>query len=111
MTSTSAFLFSLQNPEYSDPFKLEIHTSEINNITSAATSHPSRGPVFGAGDLFINDAGNGGIYSYSNLGQIYELPPGIEPSTAAADNLLAGSAYFIPDDVEVFVYEGEYRCH
>ena len=31
----------------------------------------------------------------------------MEPSTAEAVNLLAGSAYFVPDDVEVFVYEGE----
>ncbi|KAL9958731.1 hypothetical protein ACROYT_G035785 [Oculina patagonica] len=105
LTSSSAFLFSLQNPEYPEPIKLDINTSYINTSGQAARSDLFRGPVFGDGDLFINDSANEGIYSYSNPGHVYQLPDGIEPYTAAADNLLAGSAYFIPDDIEVFAYE------
>ena len=63
--------------------------------------------MFGAGDLFISNKANEGITSFSKLGHVYQLPLGIEPLTADAANLLAGSAYFIPDDIEVFVYEGK----
>ena len=107
MTSSSAFLFSLQNPEYPEPIKLAINTSVMNTSKQAAKSDPLLGPAFGNGDLVISDAANTGIFSYSKLGQTYLLPLGVEPSTAAAHNLLAGSTYFIPDDIEVFAYEGE----
>lgn len=102
IASSSAFLFSLQNPERAEPIKLQ-----INNTLHAAQSLPLQGPVFGTSDLFIGDRANEGLRSFSQLGREYQLPWGIEPSTAEAINLLAGSAYFVPDDVEVFVYEGE----
>ena len=102
IASSSAFLFSLQNPERAEPIKLQ-----INNTLRAAQSLPLQGPVFGTSDLFIGDRANEGLRSFSQLGREYQLPWGIEPSTAEAINLLAGSAYFVPDDVEVFVYEGE----
>ena len=102
IASSSAFLFSLQNPERAELIKLR-----INNTLRAAQSLPLQGPVFGTSDLFIGDRANEGLRSFSQLGREYQLPWGIEPSTAEAINLLAGSAYFVPDDVEVFVYEGE----
>lgn len=102
IASSSAFLFSLQNPERAQAIKLQ-----INNTFRAAQSLPLQGPVFGTSDLFIGDGANEGLRSFSQLGLEYQLPWGIEPSTAEAINLLAGSAYFVPDDVEVFVYQGE----
>lgn len=102
IASSSAFLFSLQNPERAQAIKLQ-----INNTLRAAQSLPLQGPVFGTSDLFIGDKANEGPRSFSQLGREYQLPWGMEPSTAEAVNLLAGSAYFVPDDVEVFVYEGE----
>jgi len=102
IASSSAFLFSLQNPERAQAIKLQ-----INNTLRAAQSLPLQGPVFGTSDLFIGDRANEGLRSFSQPGREYQLPWGIEPSTAEAINLLAGSAYFAPDDVEVFVYEGE----
>lgn len=98
MTSSTAFLFSLQNPEYLQPVKLEINASSINRGAIAALSDPLLGPVFGDGDLVISDMASTGIFSYSKLGRTYLLPDGIDPNTAAAHNLLAGSANFIPDE-------------
>lgn len=54
LTSSSAFLFSLQNPEYFTPIKLAINTSEPTNQLQAARSLLLHGPVFGADDLFIS---------------------------------------------------------
>ena len=107
LTSSTAFLFSLQNPEYLQPVKLEINASSINRGAIAALSDPLLGPVFGDGDLVISDMASTGIFSYSKLGRTYLLPDGIDPNTAAARNLLAGSANFIPDEIEVFAYEGK----
>lgn len=107
MTSSTAFLFILQNPEYLQPVKLEINASSINRGAIAALSDPLLGPVFGDGDLVISDMANTGIFSYSKLGRTYLLPDGIDPNTAAAHNLLAGSANFIPDEIEIFAYEGK----
>lgn len=102
IASSSAFLFSLQNPERAQTIKLQ-----INNTLRAAQSLPLQGPVFGTSDLFICDRANEGLRSFSQPGREYQLPWGIEHSTAEAINLLAGSAYFVPDDMEVFVYESE----
>ena len=106
LTSSSAFLFSLQNPEFAAPFKLEINTSEPTNHLQAAQSSCT-GPSIRQSRCFHKRQSQRRPYLFSKLGQVYQLPQGVNPSTSAAENLLAGSAYFIPDDVEVFVHKGD----
>jgi hypothetical protein len=105
MSSQSAFLFSLNNPEGCPPFKLKI---KPNFASKAAKSHEYSGPVFGLNDLYI------GAYSFSDLGQAYDLSnltcnqSSINMTQERARRLFAGSYYFFPDEVEVFEYVGMY---
>ena len=72
----------------------------------AASSNQSTGPIFGMNDLHIGDKANVGLRSFSDLGRGFQLSRH-SASSVEARNFLAGSYYFIPDDIEVFSYEGE----
>jgi hypothetical protein len=87
----SAFLFSLVNGD-NKPVKLE-----IKQPSYAIQSHPSSGPIFGAGaDLFISSECNINKDSYSNLLHSYGNP--LEISA----HLFTGSYSFQVEDYEVF---------
>lgn len=107
MSSEFAFLFSLINPEGCPPFKLKI---KPGFTSKAAQSNSHSGPVFGLNDLYLGDV------FFSDLGQAYDLSniSCIVSSNGTniqerARHLLAGSYYFVPDEIEVFEYVGKCR--
>ena len=108
MTSVSSFLFSLKNVDNLEPFKMDVN---ISRRGVAAWNNRSTGPIFGLNDLYIGDHANSGLHSFSDLGHGYQFPGNLSTqyltSSSEARNILAGSYYFIPDDIEVFSYEGE----
>ncbi len=53
-------------------------------------------------DLLISDNANANELSCSNLGKVYQLPPGYEFGTPETQSLLAGSYNFKPHEIEVF---------
>ena len=75
---------------------------DIKNSSRAIHNDPSYGPWFGNGDLIISDMAAYNINSSSNLGEAYSLPDGVTYGSDEAGNYLAGSRYFMPEEVEVF---------
>ncbi|XP_048583948.1 uncharacterized protein LOC125563127 [Nematostella vectensis] len=99
-----AFLFSLANARGCPPFKLSIR----NDSYSQAGRHVNTsGPVFGLNDLHL------GPVSFSDLGLAYNLSElscdhlALPLSREDARNLLAGTFYFTPDEIEVFTYRSK----
>lgn len=93
--TSNAFIFSLRNSENLLPFK-----TVVTITLQAIFKRKSSGPTFGGGhDLFV-DLNNPkeSPLSYSNLGHSYV------PTVAQGKlkTVLAGSAYFVLDEVEVF---------
>ena len=87
-----AFVFSISNKEELDPFK-------INNLkypSFAIWSGSRYGPGFGEDQIIILLKEDG--TSLARLGIDYPAPAAVQdPNT-----ILAGSKYFLPDEVEVF---------
>lgn len=104
LTSVTSFLFTLKNYEGVSPRKIDVKLSQRD---VAASSNRSTGPIFGLNDLHIGDNANVGLHSFSDLGHGYQFTT-YSASSVEARNFLAGSYYFIPDDIEVFNYEGEH---
>ena len=95
-----SFLFSLRNKDNVPPFKCPIY---FNQNDKAIWCVPWRGARFGAGpDLHISHNANTKQYSFSNLGNTYQPPPGYDPDKPQTKALLAGSAHFQPSEIEVF---------
>ena len=90
--TSNAFVFSISNKEELDPFK-------INNLrwpSYAIWSSSRCGPGFGEDQIIILLKEDG--TSLARLGIDYPAPAGVQdPNT-----ILAGSKYFLPDEVEVF---------
>ena len=88
----NAFVFSISNKEELDPFK-------INNLrwpSYAIWSSSRCGPGFGEDQIIILLKEDG--TSLARLGIDYPAPAAVQdPNT-----ILAGSKYFLPDEVEVF---------
>jgi hypothetical protein len=92
-----SFLFSLRNKEKLAPFIANVIPG---HELYAVYCNPSYGPSFGAGhDLHISNNANGNQGSYTYFGNSYQPPPG----TAQANSILAGSYYFTPTEIEVFI--------
>jgi hypothetical protein len=90
-----SFLFSLRNKENRAPF---IANLKPDGQQFAIYCYSDFGPTFGGGnDVHISNNADGNQKSYSNLGHSYQLPPG------TADSVLAGSQYFTPTEIEVFI--------
>jgi hypothetical protein len=105
--SVSAFLFSINNFANKPPFKMNVN--ELH-IYQALYNDNKKGPVFGP-DLQIGFEEHLKVQRYSisrELGTAYELPQGLDPSSADTQNLFTGSPEFSLDDLEVFYYEGKY---
>ena len=92
--ATKAFIFSLRNKEGLGPFKSMVTAPQWAN-----SRRSGYGPLFGGGwDICIADNANGNTNSYTNFGNSYSVPSGVQdPYT-----ILAGTNYFTPDEVEVF---------
>ena len=105
ISSTSAFLFSLNNVLGLSPF-----TIDVINGRFAATNDPTKGPVFGLEDLTIGyDNHVLGVprLSRSVIGGAYSLPKEYNESDVNGFGLLAETTYFTWDDLEVFYYDSE----
>ena len=95
--SKLSFLFSLRNKENLAPFIANVIPGHEQY---AVCCEPSYGPTFGGGhDLHISNNANGNQGSHSGFGNSYQPPPG----TVEATSLLAGSLYFTPTEIEVFI--------
>ena len=93
-TTSNAFIFSLRNKEGLGPFK-----SMVTRPSNAIYSGSTYGPVFGGGcDILIADNANSNSNSYTNFGQYYSVPSGVQDGKT----ILAGTYKFSPDEVEVF---------
>ena len=106
ISSSLAFLFSINNVLGLQPFKIDVKES---NKTSAAFNDLSKGPMFGLNDLTIayDDIGIP-RESESHIGNFYSLPEGYDDQNEVYGfGLLAETRYFTWDDFEVFYYDGE----
>ena len=93
-TTSNAFIFSLRNKEGLGPFK-----SMVAKSSNAICSSSSSGPRFGGGhDIYIYNNANSNTYSYTNFGNSYSVPGGVQDR----QTILAGTYSFTPDEVEVF---------
>lgn len=75
---------------------------DLQDPSKAIYNNQSHGPCFGDGDLHISDMAAKNFKSSSRLGTSYHLPGDITTGSVEAVNLLAGSEYFMPDELEVF---------
>ena len=111
ISSSLAFLFSINNVLGLEPFKIDVKES---NKTSAASNDPSKGPVFGLNDLTIafNDKSIP-RESESHIGNAYNRHGRYEDQNEVYGfGLLAETRVFTWDDFEVFNYDGEsVSCH
>lgn len=93
----NTFMFSLRNKANLPPFRSEL----LNKSGFATRQYPTYGPTFGRGDdLYINANRNGN--SYTNFGRTFQTPPGYHADQLKTRQLLAGSYYFTPTEVEVY---------
>ena len=81
-----------------------------DKLDKAAKQESQFGPIFGDNDININFQPTLITESSSNLGNSYEFPSELSLTSVERDNLLAGSKYFLVDDLEAFYYEGKQRC-
>ena len=75
---------------------------DLQDRSKAIYNNQSYGPCFGDGDLVIGDMAAKNFQSSTRLGSSYRLPSGISAGSVNAVNFLAGSEYFIPEELEVF---------
>ncbi|KXJ15217.1 Sushi, von Willebrand factor type A, EGF and pentraxin domain-containing protein 1 [Exaiptasia diaphana] len=100
--SVNSFLFSFVNKDNLKPFKMKVFQSQ-----NAIYGGSSYGPIFGnSHDIYISNNAGSNTNSYTNLGNCYVLIKGYTYGSTKARNLLAGSYYFQPDEIEVFRQDG-----
>lgn len=81
-----------------------------DKLDKAAKQGSHFGPIFGDNDIVINSKPTSITESSSNLDNSYEFPAELSLTSDERDNLLAGSKYFLVDDMDAFYYEGKQRC-
>lgn len=85
------------------PFKCPIYDYENDKAICCCNSiGPNFGDCDGLQDLFISNNANENHSSRSNLGRIYQHPPGYRYGTPQTRALLAGKHHFTPTEIEVF---------
>jgi hypothetical protein len=90
---TTAFLFTLTNPDNIPPTKYLINP----NTGNAAYHNSSYGPTFGSGhDLHLANASNSHNASYTNF------PSAYLDTTGKGNNTFTGARNFTVSDIEVF---------
>ena len=71
----------------------------VTDPSVAIYSQYNYGPTFGGShDINIADYANSNTNSYTNFGESYSVPSGVQDK----NTILAGTNYFTPDEVEVF---------
>ena len=80
-----------------------------NKLDKAAKQERESGPIFGENDIIINSQPTLITESSSNLNNSYQFPSELSLTSNERDNLLAGSKYFLVDDMDAFFYEGKQR--
>ena len=95
-SAPGSFLFSLRNHDDLDPFKAQLKDEDHVAIYRDGRS----GPWFGFDFCIVNNAGTT-AYSYTNLGWMFQPPPGYIFKHPNTQSLLAGSYHFKPTEVEV----------
>ncbi|KAL9961700.1 hypothetical protein ACROYT_G030697 [Oculina patagonica] len=99
-SSSNAFIFSFRNKEGLGPFKSMVKRSQY-----AIYRHSGYGPTFGNGhDIYIANNANSNTNSqaYFGNGNYYFVPSGVQSKFT----ILAGTAYFTPDEVEIALNGG-----
>ena len=85
------------------PFKCPIYDHQNDKAIYCSNScGPNFGDRDGLQDLFICGNANANHSSQSNLGRIYQHPPGYQYGTPQTKALLAGSPHFTLTEIEVF---------
>ena len=79
-----------------------------DKLDKAAKQEYQFGPIFGD-DIIINSQPTSITESSSNLDSSYKFPSELSLTSDERDNLLAGSKYFLVDDMDAFYYEGNRR--
>jgi hypothetical protein len=96
--STYLFIFSLRRSGNSNKERFNVTRPD-----SAIYGYSSYGPTFGGGfDIYVSDSSNTNRYSYSNLGNSYQLPKNITYGSVEARNYLAGSLKWKTTEIEVY---------
>ena len=95
--SSKAFIFSLKNKDNLPPFQ----SRPYQNYDNAICADASKGPEF-SNDIKISDFAGSNTGSSSSFGYTYRPPSGYDYDEAKTKALLAGSASFTPDEIEVF---------
>ena len=90
---SNAFLFSLRKKEGLGPFK-----SNVTTPSQAIYKFSSYGAYFGNGDIYIADNANSNNNSFTDFGNSYSVPSGVQDKYT----ILAGTYHFSPDEVKVF---------
>ena len=99
-----AFIFSLRNLRGISPFKMELRS---NKQGQAAKQNKNKGPIFGDGDIYIDEESLHYVNSNTDLNKSYEFPAELSLSADEQDRLLAGSQKFVVEEMEVFCYFGK----
>lgn len=79
---------------------------ESDKSDHAATQSSTFGPIFGENDINVHSLPAGSAESFTSLNNSYKFPSSLGLSIEERDSLLAGSKYFIVDDLEAFYYAG-----
>ena len=100
-SSSSNYIFSLRNKDNLSPFRSAVY----RNSNHAIYTNPGYGPTFGNGhDIYIANNADKDTNSYANLGYTYRPPSGYSYGSSNTRDLLAGSYYFTPTEVEVYYF-------
>ena len=100
--SRKAFIYSLTNnngPGHAvyNPIKLRVKSHEYNKAVRGSIYY---GPIFGWGDIHIENNAASNTESFTSCGSSYPLPPGYSLSGRNC-KFYAGSHKFTPTDIEV----------
>ena len=90
----------MKNKDNLPPFQ----SQPYQNYGNAICADASKGAEFSE-DIKIGDFANSNIRSSSSLGYTYRPPTGYGHDQARTKALLAGTANFSPDEIEVFFEE------
>jgi len=70
----------------------------VTTPSQAIYKFSSYGAYFGNGDIYIADNANSNNNSFTDFGNSYSVPSGVQDNYT----ILAGTYHFSPDEVEVF---------
>ena len=85
-------MFSLRNNDDLAPFKTPLRNE---NYWAAIYRFSRYGPAFGSVDLHIADNAGSNTRSYTNFGNVYQVPPGYVYTFGAPNT------HFTPSQIEV----------